>query len=109
MAVVWFSHLGETPIQGVGKEEIQGKKISEVISNIENSHPGFKNIIFSGTDETIFNISTRVVFQPMVGTDSNDVEALFYGAETQFVESPDDPRPIGSNDQLLFSILNPDR
>jgi len=44
-----------------------------------------------------------------VGPDAIDAEALFYGPETQVVESPSDPRPIGNNDQLLFSILNPDR
>lgn len=109
MAVVWFSHLGETPIKGVKKEEILGCSIGEIIANLEKKHPGFKNIILKEGDKSTFDISTRVTFRPKVTRDSIDTEALFFGPETQSIESPDDTRVIENEDHLLFSILKPER
>ena len=90
MATVWFSHLGETPIKRDKKDVIEGIDLGEVIANVEKKYPGFKEVIFKDKSETAFDISTRVVLQPMVGRDAIDAEVLFFDADTLTVESSDD-------------------
>ena len=109
MAIVLFSHLGEVPIKGIKEEEIEGRTIGEVIANIEKKHPGFKEIIFKDESESEFDTSTRVIFRPIVGQDAIDAEVLFYGPDTVVIDSPSDSRVIASGDNVLFSILKPER
>jgi superfamily II DNA/RNA helicase len=110
MTTVWLSHLGENSISGLGQIDADGNTIRQIIESIEKAHPGFESVVLSKKSKSKFDVSTRVYYRPAIIEDANNQRVIHLPEEqTSIIESPDDPRVIAKEDNVLFSILKPDK
>lgn len=113
MAIVWFSHLGETPFENKEKHKVavNGTTVLEIVNELESKFPGLREILLSKSGAgDCFDVSTRIYHMPKVDEDAIEAEVLYLPEDATIpIENLLDPRPIGSDDPILISILRPEK